>query len=57
MNTRPSQTPPHFPFEEPPFSLSMGLLKVPDSKWFEIDDLKERALQLAEKKEVSNEYS
>jgi len=50
MNTRPSQTPPHFPFEEPPFSLSMGLLKVPDSKWFEIDDLKERALQLAEKK-------
>ena len=50
MSTRPSQTPPHFPFEEPPFSLSMGLLKVPDSKWFEIDDLKERALQLAEKK-------
>ena len=50
MNTRPSQIPPHFPFEEPPFSLSMGLLKVPDSEWFEIYDLKERALQLKAKK-------
>ena len=42
--------PPHFPFEEPPFALSMGLLKIPDSEWFEIFDLKERALQLAEKR-------
>ena len=50
MNTRSSQIPPHFPFEEPPFSLSMGLLKVPDSEWFEIYDLKERALQLKAKK-------
>ncbi|GIS85108.1 MAG: hypothetical protein CM1200mP16_14080 [Nitrospina sp.] len=28
----------------------MGLLKIPDSEWFEIFDLKERALQLAEKR-------
>jgi len=42
--------PPHFPFEEPPFALSMGLLKIHDSEWFEIFDLKERALQLAEKR-------
>ena len=27
----------------------MGLLKVPNSDWFEIYDLKERALQLKEK--------
>jgi dimethylamine monooxygenase subunit A len=50
MNTRSSQIPPHFPFEESPFRLSMGLLKVSDSEWFEIYDLKERALQLAAKK-------
>ena len=50
MNKRLSHTPPHFPFEEPPFSLSMGLLKVPSSEWFEIYDLKERALQLAAKR-------
>ena len=42
--------PPHFPFEDTPFTLSMGLLKTPDSEWFEIFDLKERALQLAEKR-------
>jgi len=42
--------PPHFPFEDPPFALSMGLLKITDSEWFEIFDLKERALQLAEKR-------
>ena len=45
-----SHKPPHFPFEDPPFALTMGLLKIPDSEWFEIFDLKERALQLAEKK-------
>lgn len=45
-----SHKPPHFPFEDPPFALSMGLLKIPDSEWFEIFDLKERALQLAEKR-------
>ncbi len=44
--------PPHFPFEAPPFSLSMGLLKVPNSEWFEIFDLQERALQLAEKRKL-----
>ena len=45
-----SHKPPHFPFEDPPFALTMGLLKIPDSEWFEIFDLKERALQLAEKR-------
>jgi hypothetical protein len=45
-----SHPPPHFPFEDPPFALSMGLLKIPNSDWFEIFDLKERALQLEEKK-------
>ena len=44
------QRPPHFPFEDPPFRLSMGLLKIPEAEWFEIFDLQERALQMAEKK-------
>jgi len=44
------QKPPHFPFEDPPFRLSMGLLKIPEGDWFEIYDLQERALQLAEKR-------
>ena len=47
---RISHSPPHFPFEEPPLALSMGLQKVPNSGWFEISDLKERALQLEEKR-------
>jgi dimethylamine monooxygenase subunit A len=47
---RISNNPPHFPFEDPPFTLSMGLLKIPNQEWFEIFDLKERALQLGEKK-------
>ena len=29
---------PHFPFEDPPFRLSMGLVKIPESEWFEIFD-------------------
>jgi len=44
--------PPHFPFEDPPFRLSMGLLKVPETEWFEIFDLEERALQLNEKQKL-----
>ena len=47
---RISHKPPHFPFEDPPFALSIGLLKIPDAEWFEIFDLKERALQLMEKR-------
>ena len=47
-----SHKPPHFPFEDPSLALSMGLLKVPDSEWFEISDLKERALQLGEKRKL-----
>ena len=47
---RISHNPPHFPFEDSPFALSMGLLKVPNSEWFEIFDLKERALQLEAKR-------
>ena len=35
--------PPHFPFEEPPFRLSLGLLKTPIEGWFEIFDPEERA--------------
>ncbi len=46
------QRPPHFPFEDPPFRLSMGLLKIPEAEWFEIFDLKERALQMAEKRKL-----
>lgn len=46
------QRPPHFPFEDPPFRLSMGLLKIPEAEWFEIFDLQERALQMAEKKKL-----
>ena len=45
-----SNTPPHFPFEDPPFRLSMGLLKIPVSDWFEIFDLRERAFQMSEKR-------
>ena len=44
--------PPHFPFEDPSLILSMGLQKVPDSEWFEVFDLKERALQLVEKRKL-----
>ena len=47
---RISHSPPHFPFEDPPLALSMGLQKVSNSDWFEIFDLKERALQLKEKR-------
>lgn len=43
---------PHFPFEDPPFRLSMGLLKIPEAEWFEIFDLQERALQMAEKRKL-----
>ena len=46
------QRPPHFPFEDPPFRLSMGLLKIPEAEWFEIFDLQERALQMAEKRKL-----
>jgi dimethylamine monooxygenase subunit A len=46
------QIPPHFPFEDPPFRLSMGLLKIPESEWFEIFDLQERALQMTEKRKL-----
>ena len=41
---------PHFPFENPPFPLSMGLLKVPEQEWFEIFDQKERFYQMKEKR-------
>ena len=47
-----SHKPPHFPFEDPSLALSMGLIKVPDSEWFEIFDLKERALQLLAKRKL-----
>ena len=47
---RISHSPPHFPFEDPPLALSMGLQKVSNSDWFEIFDLKERALQLEAKR-------
>jgi len=46
------QKPPHFPFEDPPFRLSMGLLKIPEIEWFEIYDLHERAVQMAEKRKL-----
>ena len=46
------QKPPHFPFEEPPFKLSMGLHKIPEEEWFEIYDLQERAIQMAEKRKL-----
>jgi hypothetical protein len=46
------QKPPHFPFEDPPFRLSMGLLKIPEAEWFEIFDLQERAIQMAEKRKL-----
>ena len=51
------QRPPHFPFENPPFRLSMGLLKIPEAEWFEIFDLQERAQQIAEKKKASCQLS
>ncbi len=47
-----SNTPPHFPFDDPPFRLSMGLLKIPFSDWFEIFDLQERAFQMSEKRRL-----
>jgi hypothetical protein len=46
------QKPPHFPFEDPPFRLSMGLLKIPEEEWFEIYDLDERAFQMSEKRKL-----
>ena len=46
------QKPPHFPFEEPPFRLSMGLLKISEGEWFEIFDQQERAFQMAEKRKL-----
>ena len=48
--------PPHFPFEDPPFRLSMGLLKIPAKEWFEIFDLQERALQMKEKRRLLSHY-
>ena len=49
--------PPHFPFEEPPFRLSMGLLKTPIEEWFEIFDPEERAFQMEEKRRLlTNHY-
>ncbi|MZH04758.1 MAG: DUF3445 domain-containing protein [Nitrospinae bacterium] len=51
INTK-SHKPPHFPFEDPPFRLSMGLLKVPEEEWFEIFDMQERSHQLAEKRKL-----
>jgi dimethylamine monooxygenase subunit A len=48
--------PPHFPFEDPPFRLSMGLLKISDEEWFEIFDLQERALQMDEKRRLLSEH-
>ena len=48
--------PPHFPFEEPPFRLSMGLLKVSIDEWFEIFDLEERAFQMKEKRRLLATY-
>ena len=50
------QRPPHFPFENPPFRLSMGLLKIPEAEWFEIFDLQERAQQIAEKRKLLANY-
>jgi hypothetical protein len=43
---------PHFPFEEPPFALSMGLLKIPEEEWFEIFEPQERAFQMEEKRKL-----
>ena len=50
------QKPPHFPFEEPTFPLSMGLLKVSEGEWFEIFDQQERAFQLTEKRKLLADY-
>ncbi len=50
-STKPNQNnPPHFPFEDSPFRLSMGLLKISAKEWFEIFDLQERASQINEKR-------
>ena len=43
---------PHFPFEEPPFRLSMGLVKIPIEEWFEIFDLQEWEFQMKEKRRL-----
>ena len=43
---------PHFPFEEPPFRLSMGLGKIPIEEWFEIFDLQEWEFQMEEKRRL-----
>jgi dimethylamine monooxygenase subunit A len=48
--------PPHFPFDDTPFRLSMGLLKVPIKEWFEIFDLSERELQMKEKRRLLSDY-
>ena len=50
------KNPPHFPFEESPFRLSMGLLKTPIEEWFEIFDLEERAFQMEEKRRLLDIY-
>ena len=55
INTN-SHKPPHFPFENPPFRLSMGLLKVSKQEWFEIFDLKERAKHFGEKRKLLADY-
>ena len=51
INTN-SHKPPHFPFENPPFRLSMGLLKVSKQEWFEIFDIQERSKHFAEKRKL-----
>jgi dimethylamine monooxygenase subunit A len=48
--------PPHFPFDGPPFRLSMGLLKISAKEWFEIFDLQERAIQMDEKRRLLAEH-
>ena len=49
---------PHFPFEDSPFRLSMGLLKISAKEWFEIFDLQERAFQINEKRRLlSNQHN
>ena len=51
-----SHKPPHFPFENSPFRLSMGLLKVSRHEWFEIFDIQERAKHFAEKRKLLTDY-
>jgi hypothetical protein len=58
-STKPNHNnPPHFPFEDSPFRLSMGLLKISAKDWFEIFDLQERASQINEKRRLlSNQHN